>query len=68
MGALSYLVRKRNVLTGVEEWLVDREGEPVIFDDRLHADLAVLFSDKLPPNCQYAYVAELDLSCEDIIT
>lgn len=66
MMALSYLVRERDVLTGRECWLVDGVGQPVTFEDRLAADLAVLISDGKSVGWKYAYVVEMDMSCESI--
>ena len=64
--ALSYLVRERDVLTGRERWVTDGAGAPVIFDDRLAADLVVLISCGKASAWKYAYVAEIDMSVESI--
>lgn len=66
--SMSYLVRCRDVLTRQETWLADQKGEPVIFEDRLAADLAALISIQKAAQWQYAYVAEIDLSVESIAT
>lgn len=66
--AMSYLVRCRDVLTKQETWLADQQGVPVIFEDRLSADLAALISIQKAAQWQYAYVAEIDLSVESIVT
>lgn len=65
--AVSYLVRERDVLTGHEEWLKDQHGTPVIFDDRLAADLAAMIAGLRLPEFSYAYVAEIDTSCESVL-
>ena len=64
--AVSYLVRCRDVLTKQEVWLRDRTDQPVIFDDRLAADLSALISNQKAAEWQYAYVVEVDLSVESI--
>lgn len=66
--AVSYLVRERDVLTGKENWLTDEQGEPVIFDDRLAADLAAMIAARRLPEWSTAYVAEVDLAYESIAT
>lgn len=63
----TYLVRCRDVLTGAEQWLKDETGNPVVFDDRLAADLAALLVNQKGKEWQYAQVVEIDLSCEEII-
>lgn len=62
----SYLVRCRDVLAGTEHWLKDDAGNPVIFEDRMAADLAALIANQSSTTWQYAHAAELDLSCEEI--
>ena len=63
----TYLVRCRDVLNGTEQWLKDEAGNPVVFDDRLAADLAALLVNQKGKEWQYAQVTEMDLNCEDII-
>lgn len=67
MARYTYSVRHRDVLTGRETWLMGPGNTPMVFDDRLSADLAALLSNQKAPEWQYAHVIELDLDCEEIM-
>lgn len=67
--AMVYLVRRRSVISGYESYVKDENGEPVIFDDRLGADLLTLICNKRHSGAwDYAYVLPVDPSCEEIIS
>lgn len=54
-----YLVRIRDVLTGMERWLVDSKGRRFESYDRRIADCMALGACRFSPT-EFAYVVEID--------